>query len=68
MSEIAVKTDFLSKTNLPFIFTSVNTSSFILGGDLDEVGALQDYNMMTEFMREYKNWRKGIIGKSYVFM
>jgi len=55
LEEIAAKTDFLSKSKLPFIFSSVRKTIGNLRDDFDKETALEQYNMFTEYLKPYKN-------------
>jgi len=47
LDDIATKSDFMSKSNIPFIFTSVMTFVENMPTDLTLEEALEQYNMMT---------------------
>lgn len=52
LSNISIKTDFLNKSKLPFIFSSVRNSTANFPHDFDKETALQQYNVMTSYMIE----------------
>jgi hypothetical protein len=54
LEEIAVKSIFLTKNNLPFIFTCVHKSIGNLSEDFDKETALEQYKRATSHMEEYK--------------
>ena len=54
LEDIATKARYLSSSTLPFIFTSVKKSIVNLRTDFDKAQALEQYNMATRYMREYK--------------
>jgi hypothetical protein len=52
ISDIIIKTDFLNKSGLPFIFTAVKKSTANFPDDFDKETALEQYKMFTSNMRE----------------
>ena len=54
LEEIAIKSTFLAKSNLPFIFTCVRKSIGNLRDDFDKETALQQYKGFTSRMEEYR--------------
>ncbi len=54
LEDIAKKSNYLSNSKLPFIFTCVRTSIANLKEDMDKETALEQYQMMTSFRKEYK--------------
>ncbi|WP_046745424.1 hypothetical protein [Kordia zhangzhouensis] len=52
ISDIVRKTEFLNKSDLPFVFTSVRKSIANLHDDFDKETALKQYNGMTSYMIE----------------
>jgi len=54
LEEIAIKSTFLAKSNLPFIFTCVHKSIANLADDFDQEKALSQYKGMTRSMEKYK--------------
>jgi hypothetical protein len=52
ISDIVTKTEFLNKSGLPFVFTSVRKSIANLHDDFDKETALEQYQMATSFMIE----------------
>jgi len=55
LGEIAKKTSYLTKSNLPFIFTCVRKSIGNFSTDIDKETALKQYEMATRFKEEFKN-------------
>jgi hypothetical protein len=55
LEDIATKAVFLSKSPLPFIFSSVRTSKANLGADLNEEQALELYKLFANQMEEYQD-------------
>ncbi len=54
IEEIAIKSTFLAKSNLPFIFTCVRNSIRNLSDEFDKETALKQYKIGTSFLKEYK--------------
>jgi len=54
LEQIAIKSDFLTKSDFPFIFTSVMRSTGNMPSDLSIEEAIEQYKMMTERKIEYK--------------
>ena len=52
LTDITTKTEFLNKSGLPFIFSSVKKSMANLQDDFDKDTALEQYQMATQFMTE----------------
>ncbi|MBB6681452.1 hypothetical protein H4O20_08355 [Aequorivita sp. 609] len=52
ISDIKTKANFLNKSGLPFIFSSVKKSIGNMPNDFDKEKALEQYEMMTSFMIE----------------
>jgi hypothetical protein len=56
LQDIAIKTAFISTSNLPFKFTCGNKSIGNLRNDFNKDNALSQYKMITNHMMEYKNY------------
>jgi len=54
LEDIAIKTEYLSTSSIPFVFTCVKKSFGRLGEDFDKETALEQYKMATSFMKEYR--------------
>lgn len=54
LDDIATKSDFMSRSNLPFIFTSVMTFIENMPTDLSEEEALEQYKMSTSDKKPFK--------------
>lgn len=52
LTDISIKANFMNKSKLPFIFTSVKKSIGNLHDDLDKETVLEQYQMMTSRMTE----------------
>ena len=55
LEDIGTKAYYLSRSNLPFIFTSVKKSTGSLRDDFDRETAFKQYKIGTSFMKEYNN-------------
>jgi hypothetical protein len=53
LEDIAAKSNFKAKNNLPFIFTSVRKSIGNMSDEYDLQKALEQYKMATSWMKEY---------------
>jgi len=61
LDDIATKSDYLSRSSRPFIFTSVKKSIGNLRDDFDKETALEQYKMGTSFRKEYKKQTKVLL-------
>lgn len=55
LGEVAMKTFFLTTTDLPFRFTGVHKSTANFSEDMDKAAALEQYKGVTSFMEVYQN-------------
>jgi hypothetical protein len=53
LEEIAIKSSYLTKNSLPFIFTSVNKSIMNFPSDISKEFALEQYNLIVDGQVEY---------------
>lgn len=52
LADISTKTNFLNRSGLPFIFSSVRKSILNMPRDVDQEEVLEQYKMITSFMTE----------------